>query len=69
MTDELPVDPDEDDLPDEFLEYRGPLRDRPLRISGVDRESGERFDRAVTIEDVARGFADRRRIDADDDSP
>lgn len=62
---ELPADPDEDALPDDFLEYRGVWRDRPLRISGVDPETGQRYEGLVTVEDLARGFADARRLRED----
>jgi hypothetical protein len=53
---ELPVDPDHDALPAELAEA-----DRPLRISGIDRATGERFEGPVAKDHVAAGFADRRR--------
>ena len=64
MTDdaELPVDPDLDDLPDEIAEAEG-----PLTLTGWDRETGERIEGPVERIDLARGFADRRRVDADDE--
>lgn len=59
--DELPRDPDEDDLPDEIAEAEG-----PLALTGVD-EDGNVWTGPVTKDDLARGFADRRRIDGDDE--
>ena len=63
MTDdaELTADPDEDDLPDEIAEAEG-----PLTLTGVD-ERRERIEGPVERIDLARGFADRRRVDADDE--
>jgi hypothetical protein len=52
----MPVDPDFDDLPPEPRERPG-----PFRISGVDRETSERFEGSVSRNDLARGFADARR--------
>ena len=59
---ELPPDPDLDDLPDEIAEAEG-----PLTLTGWDRETGERIEGPVERIDLARGLADRRRVDADDD--
>jgi hypothetical protein len=61
--DELPVDPDLDDLPDEIAEAEG-----PLTLTGVD-EDGNVISGPVERIDLARGFADRRRIDGDDERP
>ena len=58
---EQPPDPDLDDLPDEIA-----LRPGPFTIEGVD-EDGNVWAGPVERIDLARGFADRRRIDADDD--
>jgi hypothetical protein len=44
-------------------------RDRPLRISGVDPRDRPALRGQVTIEDLARGFADRRRARALEDDP
>jgi hypothetical protein len=55
--DVMPLDPDLDDLPDELRERPG-----PFRISGVDRETGERFEGQVSRDDLARGLADARRL-------
>ena len=63
MTDELPVDPDEDALPPEIAEHPG-----PFTIEGID-EDGNVWEGPVARIDIARGLADRRRIDAGDDSP
>ena len=59
---ELPPDPDLDDLPDEIAEAEG-----PLTLTGWDRETGERYEGPVERIDLARGFADRRRVDEADD--
>ena len=59
---ELPPDPDEDALPDEIAEAEG-----PLTLTGIDRETGEVVSGPVEKIDLARGFADARRIDGDDD--
>ena len=37
--------------------------DGPLRISGVDTETGQRYEALVTPEHVAAAFADQRRRD------
>ena len=58
---ELPADPDEDALPEEIAEDPG-----PFFIEGVD-EDGNVWAGPVSREDIARGFADRRRLDGDDD--
>jgi hypothetical protein len=63
VTDELPLDPDLDDLPPEIAEHDG-----PLVIEGID-EDGNCWQGPVDRLNIARAFADRRRIDADDDSP
>jgi hypothetical protein len=61
--DELPPDPDLDDLPDEIAEAEG-----PLTLTGIDRETGEQVEGPVERIDLARGFADARRVvDADDE--
>lgn len=54
--DELPPDPDLDDLPEEIAEHPG-----PFFIEGVD-EDGNVWSGPVSREDIARGFADRRRV-------
>jgi hypothetical protein len=58
---ELPPDPDLDDLPRELAEHEG-----PLVISGVD-EDGVHYAAYVTKDDLARGFADARRLREDDE--
>ena len=58
---ELPPDPDLDDLPDELAGAEG-----PLRIRGVDTETGQTFEALVRCEHIAAGFADARRACADD---
>jgi hypothetical protein len=54
--DEMPLDPDLDDLPEE-------LRERPgsFRIGGVDPETGERYEAPVTRDELGSAFADERR--------
>lgn len=59
--DELPPDPDLDDLPRELAEREG-----PFVISGVD-EDGTHYAAFVTKDDLARGFADARRVREDDE--
>lgn len=59
---ELPPDPDLDDLPDELWRHPG-----PFTISGTD-EDGNVFEASVTRDDLARGFADRRRRADEDDA-
>jgi hypothetical protein len=60
--DELPADPDEDALPPEIAENPG-----PFFIEGVD-EDGNVWSGPVEKIDLARGFADARRVlDADND--
>jgi hypothetical protein len=58
---DLPPDPDLDDLPDELCEREG-----PFTVSGVDHETGERFDAQLTRDELASAFADARRYDEDD---
>jgi hypothetical protein len=58
---ELPPDPDLDDLPDEIAEAEG-----PLTLTGTD-EDGNVWSGPVERIDIARGFADARRIDGADD--
>src|SRR4051812_3836035 len=53
---DLAPDPQRDDLPDVIAAHVG-----PLRIAGIDPDSGERFDAPVDLEHVAAGFADARR--------
>lgn len=60
--DDMPRDPDLDDLPEELVEQRG-----PLRISGVDPYSGQEYEAPVTREQIATGLADRRRHEAFDE--
>ena len=55
MDDELPPDPDLDDLPDELWRHPG-----PFTISGVD-EDGNVFSAEITKDELAAGFADARR--------
>jgi hypothetical protein len=52
------IDPDLDDLPEELLQAEG-----PLTLTGTD-EDGNVWTGPVERIDLARGFADRRRIDA-----
>jgi heat shock protein HspQ len=59
--DELPPDPDLDDLPRELAEREG-----PFVISVVD-EDGTHYAAFVTKDDLARGFADARRVREDDE--
>jgi len=59
---ELPPDPDLDDLPRELAEREG-----PLVISGVDPEDGTHYAAFVTKDDLARGFADARRVREDEE--
>jgi hypothetical protein len=63
MDDDLPPDPDLDDLPHELRERPG-----PFRVSGVDPDTGEVFDGDITKHELAAGFADARRYDEDDDA-
>jgi hypothetical protein len=62
--DELPADPDLDDLPEEIFRHPG-----PFVIAGVDPDTGEHYAAWVSREHIAAGFADRRRAleDADPD--
>jgi len=60
-TDDLPRDPDLDDLPAELAEHHG-----PLTIRARDPETGETFEAPTTREDVATGLADLRRSRVDD---
>jgi hypothetical protein len=59
--DDLPPDPDLDDLPAEFADHSG-----PLTIRARARETGETFEAPTTREDVATGLADLRRSREDD---
>jgi hypothetical protein len=59
----LPPDPDLDDLPPELAEHPG-----PFTIEGID-EDGNVWRGPVERIDIARGFADARRIDGDDEQP
>jgi hypothetical protein len=54
--DDLPPDPDLDDLPRELAERAG-----PLTIRARHPETGEVFEAPTTREDVATGLADLRR--------
>jgi hypothetical protein len=58
MSDELPPDPDLEDLPDELAAARG-----PLRIRGVDPQTGETHEQPITREELGATFAERRRLD------
>jgi hypothetical protein len=58
---ELPPDPDLDHLPREIDEADG-----ELTLVGWDRETGERFEGPVAPIDLARGLADRRRLEDDE---
>jgi len=53
----LPPDPDRDDVPDPIAAHTG-----PLYIAGIDAETGERFDAPVTLDELAAGFAEARRL-------
>jgi hypothetical protein len=55
---ELPPDPELDDLPDELV-----LAEGPLRIRGVDPETGETYETLVSREHVAAALAEQRRLD------
>jgi hypothetical protein len=55
MDDELPPDPDLDDLPDELARHHG-----PMKIVGED-EDGNVWEAPITREELAAAFADRRR--------
>jgi hypothetical protein len=59
--DDLPPDPDLDDLPAELADHDG-----PLTIRARDPETGETFTAPTTREDVATGLADVRRSRDDD---
>lgn len=59
--DQLPPDPDLDDLPDELAQHPG-----PFVISGVD-EDGNTWSAPVEREHIAGAFADQRRRLEDDD--
>jgi hypothetical protein len=61
--DDLPPDPDLDDLPDELRERPG-----PFRVSGVDRDTGETFSGEISRDELAAGFADARRYDESGDA-
>jgi hypothetical protein len=62
VSDELPPDPDEDALPEEIAEHPG-----PFTIEGID-EDGNVWSGPVEKIDIARGFADARRVlDGDND--
>jgi hypothetical protein len=54
--DELPLDPDLDDLPPELASAQG-----PLTLVGWDK-NGERIEGPIALIDLARGLADRRRV-------
>ena len=58
MSDELPPDPDLDDLPDELANESG-----SMRIRAVDPDTGETVEQAITRDDVAAAFADRPRAE------
>lgn len=58
---ELPPDPDLDDLPRELAE-----RTDRLVISGVDAD-GVHYAAWITKDELAAGFADARRLREDDD--
>jgi hypothetical protein len=61
--DDLPPDPDLDDLPPELAEHDG-----PIFMRARDRETGELSDPApTTCEDVAISLADLRRSREDDE--
>jgi hypothetical protein len=58
VSDELPPDPDLDDLPDELARASG-----LLRIRGVDPDTGETLEQPITREELGAAFAERRRLD------
>jgi hypothetical protein len=37
-------------------------------VSGIDRETGERFDADITKDELGAAFADARRYEEDDDA-
>jgi hypothetical protein len=51
----LPVDPDEDDLPNELARHPG-----PFTIVGTD-EDGNVFEAPISRAELAAAFAERRR--------
>ena len=61
MSEQLPPDPDLDDLPDEIDRAEG-----PLTIVGED-EDGKVWEAPITREELAAAFADRRRALEDDE--
>jgi hypothetical protein len=61
INDDLPRDPDMDDLPRELAERTG-----PFTIRARDPETGETYEAQTTREDVATGLADLRRSREDD---
>jgi hypothetical protein len=62
VADELPPDPDLDDLPEE-------LRERSdLRIAGRDPETGEVYSQPISREELGAAFAHARRCREDDDA-
>ena len=61
MTQDLPRDPDLDDLPPEMAQHDG-----PFTICARDPETGETFEAPTTREDVATGLADLRRSREDE---
>jgi hypothetical protein len=63
MTDELPRDPDIDDLPDELRLHPG-----PFFVEGTDPDTAELHRQQVTQEELGAAFADARRLrEADDE--
>lgn len=62
MDDELPPDPDLDDLPDELRERKG-----LLMIQGRDPDTGAWQSAPTTVDQLAPAFADLRRAREDDD--
>lgn len=59
---QLPPDPDLDHLPDELAHHPG-----PFTITGTD-EDGNVWSAPIEREHLAAGFADRRRLDDDNDT-
>jgi hypothetical protein len=63
MDDDLPRDPDEDDLPDIIRVHQG-----PYFIEGIDPDTGELIREPVSRQQLATAFATRRRVAEPDDA-
>jgi hypothetical protein len=58
VSDELPPDPDLDDLPDEVANESG-----SMRVRAVDPDTGESVEQAITRDEIAAAFPARRLDD------